>query len=174
MASRRSLGPDCHRDDGVWGGDRDKPIPTPSTQHHNRFGFRDGRHELSHLCPETSGACPGSGVTADMHWQGVRPGRGALNDRPHLPDALESGWRQPGKSSRTGCRRCHVIQINPMSALSDIPFPLSLETPGGDAVAPFDLCQPSRTERPAMMAMAAKLMRTPAFIICNWVTAPEA
>ncbi len=59
------------------------------------------------MCPETSGACPRVGGDNPMFRQGVRPGRGALNDRPHLPDALESGWRQPGKSSRTGCRGHH-------------------------------------------------------------------
>ncbi len=70
-------------------------------------GFRDGRHELSHLCPETSGACPRLGSDIPMLRQGVRPGRGALNDRPHLPDALESGWRQPGKTPQAGCRGHH-------------------------------------------------------------------
>ena len=100
-----------------------KLILPPRPPAHNALGFRDGRHELSHLCPEASGACPRVGCDTPKLRQGVRPGRGALNDRPHLPDALESGWRQPGKTPRTGCRRCHVIQINPMSTLAGIPFP---------------------------------------------------
>jgi len=79
--------------------------PYPPT--HNTLGFRDGRHELSHLCPETSGACPRLGSDIPKLRQGVRPGRGALTDRPHLPDALESGARASGKSPRTGCRGHH-------------------------------------------------------------------
>ena len=71
------------------------------------LGFRDGRHELSHLCPETSGACPRLGSDIPMLRQGVRPGRGALDDRPHLPDALESGARASGKTPQAGCRGHH-------------------------------------------------------------------
>jgi hypothetical protein len=84
-----------------------KTYPRPFRLSDNGFGFRGGRHELSHLCPETSGACPRVGCDSPKLRQGVRPGRGALNDRPHLPDALESGWRQPGKTPRTGCRGHH-------------------------------------------------------------------
>jgi len=100
-----------------------KLILPPFDPWETSLGFRDGRHELSHLCPEASGACPRVGCDTPKLRQGVRPGRGALNDRPHLPDALESGWRQPGKTPRTGCRRCHVFPINPMSTLAGIPFP---------------------------------------------------
>ena len=102
-----------------------KLIRTPSTASDNALGFRDGRRELSHLCPETSGACPRVGCDIPKLRQGVRPGRGALNDRPHLPDALESGARASGKSPRTGCWRCHVFQIKPVDGIGRHPVPLS-------------------------------------------------
>ena len=41
-----------------------KTYPHPSRSGDNACGFRDGRRELSHLCPETCGACPRTGVTA--------------------------------------------------------------------------------------------------------------
>jgi|GEM_PF-1986380 len=110
---RRSLGPGLRRDDGVWGGCLKKTYPHPSPPGDNALGFRDGRHELSHLCPEASGACPRLGCDSPKLRQGVRPGRGALNDRPHLPDALESVARASGKSPRTGCRGHHGHRRRP-------------------------------------------------------------
>ncbi len=104
---RRRLGPGLRRDDGGWGGNFHKTYPRPSFPSDNALGFRDGRHGPCHLCPETSGACPRLGDDIPMLRQGVRPGRGALNDRPHLPGALESGWRQPGKPPQAGCRGHH-------------------------------------------------------------------
>ncbi len=104
---RRRLGPGLRRDDGGWGGNFHKTYPRPSIPSDNALGFRDGRHGPCHLCPETSGACPRLGDDIPMLRQGVRPGRGALNDRPHLPGALESGWRQPGKTPQAGCRGHH-------------------------------------------------------------------
>ena len=122
-----------------------KLILPPYPPAHNALGFRDGRHELSHLCPEASGACPRLGCDTPKLRQGVRPGRGALNDRPHLPVVLETGWRQPGKTPRTGCRRCHVIQINPMSALAGIPFPPILRRIGVRRRRSVPWSQPLRT-----------------------------
>jgi len=84
-----------------------KTYPRPLRPSDNGFGFRDGRHELSQLCPGTCGACPRDGCDNPKLRQGVRPGRGALNDRPHLPGALESGARASGKSPRAGCRGHH-------------------------------------------------------------------
>ncbi len=84
-----------------------RPPPTPGD---NGFGFRDGRHELSHLCPEASGACPRLGDDSPKLRQGLRTGPGALNDRPHVPAALETGWRQPGKTPRAGCQDTWTTQ----------------------------------------------------------------
>ena len=122
--------------------------PRLSAPSDNALGFRDGRHELSHLCPETSGACPRIGDDIPKLRQGVRPGRGALNDRPHLPGALESVARASGKSPRTGCRRCHVIKSNRLTALADIPFPslprrrLARAAPQPCPLAPSNCSQP--------------------------------
>jgi hypothetical protein len=111
-----------------------KLILPPRPPAHNALGFRDGRHELSHLCPEASGACPRVGCDIPKLRQGVRPGRGALNDRPHLPDALESGARASGKSPRTGCWRCHVFQIKPVDGIGRHPVPLP---PKRQAMSPW-------------------------------------
>ena len=48
-----------------------KLILPPRPPAHNALGFRDGRHELSHLCPEASGACPRFGCDIPKLRQGV-------------------------------------------------------------------------------------------------------
>ena len=51
------LGPDFRQDDGAWGRGR-KLIPALSFALTIVIGFRDGRHELSPLCPGACGARP--------------------------------------------------------------------------------------------------------------------
>ena len=121
---RRNLGPGVRRDDGKWSGCLKKTYPPPFPPSDNALGFRDGRHGPCHLCPETCGACPRVGDDVPMLRQGVRSGPGALNDRPSVPGALESGARASGKSPRTGCRRCHVFQIKPVDGIGRHPLPL--------------------------------------------------
>ncbi len=102
-----------------------KLILTPFDPWETALGFRDGRHELSHLCPGTCGACPHIGDDIPKFRQGVRPGRGALNDRPHLPDALESGWRQPGKTPCAGCLLKRPYENQRFIGLGRYPAPSS-------------------------------------------------
>ena len=100
------LGPDLRQDDGVWGRGR-KLIPALSTARKIVSGFRDGRHELSPLCPGACGARPrlvGDSIRLRRghlrgHRQKARPARACrFRDGPA---------RDPGKSPRAGCLGHH-------------------------------------------------------------------
>ena len=72
-------------------------------------GFRDGRHELSPLCPGTCGACPRCGGDIRQHRQDHRQGRPALTPDRVRPSGFGTGpARAPGKSPRAGCPGHHL------------------------------------------------------------------
>ncbi len=100
------LGPDFRQDDGL-GGRVGKLIPTPSFALTIVSGFRDGRHELSPLCP---GAC---GARPRLVGDSIRLRRGHLRGhrqkaRPDRACRFRDGpARDPGKSPRAGCLGHH-------------------------------------------------------------------
>ena len=91
----------------MLGGGYRKLIPTGSTARMLADGFRDGRHELSPLCPGACGARPrlvGDSIRLRRghlrgHRQKARPARACrFRDGPA---------RDPGKSPRAGCLGHH-------------------------------------------------------------------
>ena len=102
-----------------------KLIPAGSSAPILADGFRDGRHELSHLCPGACGARPrlvGDSIRLRRghlrgHRQKARPARACrFRDGPA---------RDPGKSPRAGCLGHHhqTFKSDTMSAVH--PAPLS-------------------------------------------------
>ena len=102
-----------------------KLIPAGSTARMLADGFRDGRHELSPLCP---GAC---GARPRLVGDSIRLRRGHLRGhrqkaRPERACRFRDGpARDPGKSPRAGCLGHHhqTFKSDTMSAVH--PAPLS-------------------------------------------------
>lgn len=102
------------------------PHPLHPVGHWPRFSGREARAQS--LVPGSVRSLSAYGGDIPILRQGVRHGRGALNDRPHLPVALESGARASGKSPRAGCLSKLPLSIQRFIGSGRHPAPSSAQT----------------------------------------------
>jgi hypothetical protein len=96
------------------------------TRYSLRFSGREARAQS--LVPGSVRSLSAYGGDIPILRQGVRHGRGALNDRPHLPVALESGARASGKTPRAGCLSKLPLSIQRFIGSGRHPAPSSAQT----------------------------------------------
>jgi hypothetical protein len=102
------------------------PHPLHPVGHWLRFSGREARAQS--LVPGSVRSLSAYGGDSPILRQGVRHGRGALNDRPHLPVALESGARASGKTPRAGCLLKLPLSIQRFIGSGRHPAPSSAQT----------------------------------------------